>query len=101
MERKISLKSTPMSLVLADSKEKSYLLNIMDTPGHPNFIDEVSCALRISDGAVLVVDVVEGVMVNTERLLKIIVRENLSLCIILNKIDRLPLEMKIPPADAY
>jgi len=73
----------------------------MDTPGHPNFSDEVCCSLRISDGAVLVVDCVEGVMVGTERILKYVVQEGLSLCVILAKIDRLPLEMKIPPADAY
>jgi U5 small nuclear ribonucleoprotein component len=100
-ERKISLKSSAMSLVLPDSKEKSYLFNIMDTPGHPNFNDEVCCSLRISDGAVLVVDVIEGVMVGTERILKYIVQENLNFCVVLNKIDRLPLEMKMPAADAY
>lgn len=77
IERKISVKATPMTLLLADSKEKSYLVNIMDTPGHPNFNDEVCSGLRLCDGAVLVVDCIEGCMANTERLLKYIVHEQL------------------------
>ncbi len=61
--RGISIKSSPMSLVMQNSKGKSYLLNIIDTPGHVNFIDEVSSSARLTDGVVLVVDVVEGVSV--------------------------------------
>lgn len=62
-ERKISIKAVPMSLVLEDSSAKSYLCNIMDTPGHVNFSDEMTAALRLADGAVLIVDAGEGVMV--------------------------------------
>lgn len=62
-ERKISIKTVPMSLVLEDSNSKSYLCNIMDAPGHVNFSDEMTAALRLADGAVLVVDAAEGVMV--------------------------------------
>ncbi|OIT30916.1 110 kda u5 small nuclear ribonucleoprotein component clo [Nicotiana attenuata] len=61
-ERRISIKSVPMSLVLEDSNSKSYLCNIMDAPGHVNFSDEMAAALRLADGAVLIVDAVEGVM---------------------------------------
>jgi U5 small nuclear ribonucleoprotein component len=64
-ERQISIKTVPMSLVLEDSAGKSYLCNIMDTPGHVNFSDEMTAALRLADGAVLVVDAVEGVMVSS------------------------------------
>ena len=41
-ERMLSIKSMPMSFILQNSREKSYLVNIVDTPGHPNFIDEVA-----------------------------------------------------------
>lgn len=50
-----------MSLVLPNTRGKSYLLNLIDTPGHQNFVDEVAAAARLADGCVLVVDVVEGV----------------------------------------
>ena len=68
-ERRISIKAIPMSLVLEDSNSKSYLCNIMDTPGHVNFSDEMTAALRLADGAVLIVDAAEGVMVSNFLLL--------------------------------
>ncbi|EGR33958.1 hypothetical protein IMG5_029560 [Ichthyophthirius multifiliis] len=100
-ERLISIKSMPMSLVLPDLREKNYLLNILDTPGHPNFSDEVCCALRMCDGIVLVVDAVEGVMLGTERIIKYCVKERIYITVLINKIDRLIMEIKLPPADAY
>lgn len=63
--RGISIKSSPMSLVLPTTKGKSYLVNLIDTPGHINFIDEVVSGIRVSDGAVVVVDAVEGVLLTT------------------------------------
>lgn len=68
--RDITIKSTPLSLVLTDTNEKNYLINVVDTPGHPNFQDEVTAALRVSDGAILVVDCVMGVTDHTKRLVK-------------------------------
>ncbi|MCJ1425713.1 hypothetical protein MMC29_003613 [Sticta canariensis] len=100
-ERGISIKSAPMTLVLQGTRGKSHLFNILDTPGHVNFVDEVAASLRLVDGVALVVDVVEGVQINTEQIIKYAVLEDLPLTLIVNKIDRLILELKLPPTDAY
>jgi len=95
------LKCSPLSVVLPDSRGKHYLLNVMDTPGHPGFSDEVTAAFRIADGALLVVDCIEGVTYFTEKLIKEALRTHLRIVVVLNKIDRLVLELKLPPTDAY
>ncbi|XP_067121721.1 116 kDa U5 small nuclear ribonucleoprotein component [Centruroides vittatus] len=100
-ERGVSIKATPITFVLQDLKGKSYLMNVFDTPGHVNFSDEVTAAIRLCDGIVLFVDAAEGVMLNTERLLKHAVQERLAITICINKIDRLMMELKLPPQDAY
>lgn len=69
-DRGISIKSAPLSLVLQNTRGKSYLCNLLDTPGHTNFQDEVAASTRLADGVLLVVDVVEGVMCNTEAIIK-------------------------------
>ncbi|TNM96998.1 hypothetical protein fugu_015154 [Takifugu bimaculatus] len=101
-ERGVGIKSTPVTMVLPDSRGKSYLFNVMDTPGHINFSDEVTSSIRISDGIVLFIDAAEGVvMLNTERLIKHAVQERMAITICINKVDRLILELKLPPTDAY
>ena len=50
-----------MSLILSNTAGKSHLIHFIDTPGHINFVDEVASAVRLVDGILLVVDVVEGV----------------------------------------
>ncbi|GJS55502.1 putative reverse transcriptase domain-containing protein, partial [Tanacetum coccineum] len=61
-ERRISIKAIPMSLVLEDNNSKSYKCNILDTLGHVNFSDEMTAALKLADGTVLIVDAAEGVI---------------------------------------
>ncbi|KAG9527536.1 1 U5 small nuclear ribonucleoprotein component, partial [Aureobasidium melanogenum] len=100
-ERGVSIKTSPMSLVLPATKGKSHLINMLDTPGHVNFADEVAASLRLVDGVVLIVDVVEGVQVQTEMVIKHAVLNHLPLVLVINKMDRLILELKLPPADAY
>ena len=100
-KRKISLKSSPISLVLQNSEGKSFLFNFIDTPGHSNFFDEVQSALRMVDGVIIVIDVLEGITLQTEKVIKECIQENLDIIILLNKIDRFILELKIPPNDAY
>ncbi|KIW23520.1 uncharacterized protein PV07_11712 [Cladophialophora immunda] len=100
-ERGISIKAAPISLVMQGTKGKSHILNVIDTPGHVNFVDEVASSLRLVDGVVLVVDVVEGVQINTEQVIKHAVLEDIPMVLVINKMDRLILELKIPPTDAY
>ncbi|KAI1497178.1 P-loop containing nucleoside triphosphate hydrolase protein [Biscogniauxia marginata] len=100
-ERGLSVKASPMSLVLQSTKGKSHLFNMIDTPGHVNFVDEVAASLRLVDGVALVVDVVEGVQVNTEQIIKHAVLEDIPMTLIINKMDRLIIELRLPPSDAY
>jgi 116 kDa U5 small nuclear ribonucleoprotein component len=100
-ERGVSVKAAPMSLVLPNGKGKSHLFNVIDTPGHVNFVDEVAAAFRLVDGVCLVVDVVEGVQVNTEQIIKHAVLEDIPLTLVVNKMDRLMLELRLPPKEAY
>ncbi|KAH0837913.1 Calreticulin family-domain-containing protein [Lanmaoa asiatica] len=100
-ERDISIKSSPMSLVLSTTSGKSHLVHFIDTPGHVNFVDEVASTMRLVDGILLVVDVVEGMMVNTEAIIRHALQEGIKITLLVNKIDRLILELRIKPADAY
>ena len=97
----MSLKSSPFTVVLPDSRDKSYLFNIMDTPGHPNFSDEVTTGMRLADGMLLVIDCIEGVTFVTERLIKEAMRAQLDIVVVINKIDRFVIELRMPMNDAY
>ncbi len=81
-DRQLSIKSTSLSLVLQNLRAKSYLVNLLDCPGHVNFCDESTASIRAADGAVIVVDAVEGVMFTTERVIKQALAANLSICLV-------------------
>lgn len=100
-ERGISIKASPLSIVHQNLRGKSHLINIMDTPGHVNFSDEVTAAMRLCDGVMVVVDAAEGVMMNTERLIRHAMRECMTITLCINKIDRLIFELHFPPDEAY
>ena len=69
--------------------------------GHVNFNDEVTAAMRLADGVLLVIDAVEGVMLVTEKAIKQACQEGLPICLLISKVDRLITELKVPPNDAY
>jgi U5 small nuclear ribonucleoprotein component len=100
-DRGITIKASSMSMVMQDSKDKSYLFNVVDTPGHSNFQDEVIAGIALADGVVLFVDVIVGLTVHIERMLKHALQEKLHFVLVVNGLDRLVVELKLPPNDAY
>jgi len=97
----MSLKASTLTVLLPDSRSKNYLFNLVDCPGHPSFSDEVTVGMRLADGVLLVIDCIEGVTLYVERLAQEAMRAQLPIVLLLNKIDRLVLELKLPPQDAY
>ncbi|GAB1867419.1 Elongation factor Tu GTP-binding domain-containing protein 1 [Camponotus japonicus] len=98
--RGITMKSSSIMLCHVHN-ETDHVINLIDSPGHVDFSFEVSTAVRLSDGAFIVVDVVEGVCPQTRSALSISYVEGLKPILVLNKIDRLIIEMKLTPLDAY
>ena len=78
-----------------------FIINLIDSPGHIDFSSEVSTAVRLSDGCLIVVDVVEGVCPQTKAVLKQAWLEQLKPVLVLNKIDRLITEKKMTKIEVY
>jgi elongation factor 2 len=93
---------TSVVLLNFEIEGEEYLVQLSDTPGHLSFTGEVSRALRASDGAVILVDALEGVMTQTETNIRLAVGgEACKPVLFINKVDRLINELKLPPAKVY
>lgn len=92
--RGITMKSSSVSLLWRTPTDNStMLLNLVDTPGHIDFATEVAAAVRVCDGAFIVVDVVEGVCVQTKEAIKQAFEEGVTMILIINKFDKLIVEL--------
>lgn len=100
-ERGLTVKSSLITMLLPNLKGNSVVCNLMDTPGHINFADEIAVAQRSCDISLVVVDVVEGLSITTKTAIDNALINNLQLCFLINKIDRLVLELRLPPLDSF
>jgi len=112
-ERCITIKSTAISMYfemlakdiafIKQEKEDTpgFLINLIDSPGHVDFSSEVTAALRVTDGALVVVDCVSGVCVQTETVLRQAIAERIRPVLFMNKMDRALLELQLGQEELY
>ena len=99
-DRRMTIKSANISLGF-NYKQRDYIINLIDTPGHVDFGGHVTRSMRAVDGVILVVDPVEGVMPQTETVLRQALKEKAKPVLFVNKTDRLLSELRLTPEQTF
>ncbi|KAE9393926.1 P-loop containing nucleoside triphosphate hydrolase protein [Gymnopus androsaceus JB14] len=104
-ERGITMEASAVGLKFRvagkNGDTEQYILNMIDTPGHVDFSSQVSSASRLCDGALIIIDVVEGVCTQTISVLKQAFEDQLEMVLVMNKMDRLITELRLSPEEAH
>ncbi len=95
-ERLMTVDAANVSMI-HEFQGKEYLINLIDTPGHVDFGGNVTRAMRAIDGTVVLICAVEGVMPQTETVVRQAIRERVKPVLFINKVDRLVKELKLGP----
>jgi elongation factor 2 len=99
-ERRMTIKSANISLGF-NYKDNDYIINLIDTPGHVDFGGHVTRSMRAVDGVILVVDPVEGIMPQTETVLRQALQERAKPILFINKVDRLLNELRLTQEQTF